>query len=219
MRIRTLTPGNGSQVRVARKAITVGAIGLVATLGMTIPAGAVSAKPAGPATHVSLVSHAAKTKRVVKVTHVAFKGTYTGTIALLWSSTGVQATSVTGHGTGTYGANAMSGAGSGSAANTCDPFSGSGSLAGASGLKLSVVSSSKSQACAVNSAAPTPVTVTGVAKIVSGTGKFKGASGTLNFKGSFSIQATTAGSNESDSYSATLTGTVTVTTVTIVKVK
>jgi hypothetical protein len=170
-------------------------------------------------THVNLVSLAATTKKVVKITHVAFKGSYTGTMALLWSSTGVQATSVVGHGTGTYGANTLKGLGGGSAANTCNPFTGSGTLAGASVLKLSVVSSSKTQACAVNSAAPTPVTVTGVAKILSGTGKFKGATGTLSFKGSFSIQATTAGSTENDSFTSTLTGTVTIRTVKTVPVK
>jgi hypothetical protein len=190
----------------------------VSTLGVAIPAGAVNLTGT-PAARVSLTSHAAATKKVTKITHVAFKGAYTGTIALLWSSTGVSATSVAGHGTGTDGANSMSGSGGGSAANTCDPFTGSGSLAGPSGLKLSVASSGKTQVCAVNSAAPSPVTVNGVAKILSGTGKFKGATGTLSFKGSFSIQSTTAGSSESDSFSATLTGTVTIKTVTTVPVK
>jgi hypothetical protein len=113
----------------------------------------------------------------------------------------------------------MKGSGGGTAANTCDPFSGAGSVVGASGLKLSIVASTKTQACAVNSAAPTPVTVNGVAKIVSGTGKFKGATGTLSFKGQFSIQATTAGSTENDSFNATIIGTVTIKTVTTVPVK
>jgi hypothetical protein len=166
---------------------------------------------------VTLASHAVATKKVIKTTHVAFKGTYTGTIALLWSSSGVTATSVAGHGTGTDGSNTLKGSGGGSAANTCNPFNGAGSLVGASGLKLSVTTSTKSQACAVNSSAPTPVTVSGVAKIVSGTGKFKGASGTLSFKGEFSIQSSTAGSSENDSFSATITGVVTIKTVTIVK--
>jgi len=187
-----------------RTLIAVGALGLVATVGMSSTSGAVSTHPTVPTAHVALTKHA------VKVVHIAFKGTYSGTIGLLWSSTGVQATSVKGTGTGTDGANTMSGSGSGSAASTCDPFSGLGSLTGASGLKLQVVSSSKTQACAVNSAAPTPVTVKGVATVLSGTGKFKGATGTLSFSGSFSIQATTAGSSESDSFSATLTGTLTI---------
>jgi hypothetical protein len=140
-------------------------------------------------------------------------------MALLWSSTGVTATSVTGHGTGTYGANTMKGSGGGTAANTCDPFSGAGSVVGASGLKLTIVSSSKTQACAVQSAAPSPVTVNGVAKIVSGTGKFKGATGTLTFKGQFSIQNTTAGSTENDAFTATMSGTITIKTVKTVPVK
>jgi hypothetical protein len=206
-----------TEVSVARKAIAIGAISLVSTLGVAIPAGAVASNTPAPAAHVTLMSHVATTKKVIKITHVTFKGTYAGSMALLWSSTGVQATSVAGHGTGTDGANTVKGLGGGSAANTCDPFTGSGNIVGASGLKLSIVSSTKTQACAVNSAAPTPVTVTGIAKIVSGTGKFKGATGSLNFKGSFSIQATTAGSSENDAFNATLTGVVTIKTVTTVK--
>ena len=150
---------------------------------------------------------------------VVASGALLGTIALLWRSTGVTATSVAGHGTGTYGSNTMKGSGGGSAASTCNPFAGTGNLVGPSGLKLSVVSNTKSQACAVNAAAPSPVTVIGVAKIMSGTGKFKGATGTLSFKGSFSVQSSTAGSSESDAFSATLTGTVTIKKVTIVAVK
>ena len=219
MRNRTNSAGTKCEASSVRRAITIGAIGLVTTLGVTLPAGAVTVKPLSAAVHTSLTSHAATTKKVVKITHVAFKGTYSGTMALLWSSTGVTATSVTGHGTGTYGANTMKGAGGGSAANTCNPFTGAGSVVGASGLKLSIVSSSKTQACAVQSAAPTPVTVTGVAKILSGTGKFKGASGTLSFKGQFSIQATTAGTTENDSFNASITGTITIKTVTTVPVK
>ena len=84
----------------------------------------------------------------------------------------------------------MAGKGAGTAASTCNPFSGTGTLNGAgSKIVVKVVSSSKTQACAANSAAPTPVIVNGVATIVSGTGKFKGANGTLTFKGSFSIQS------------------------------
>jgi hypothetical protein len=216
MRIRTSSHAPRTDVSAVRKVIVLTAIGLVTTLGVTLPAGAVTARPLNIAAHTSLSSHVTTTK-VIKIKHVAFKGTYSGTMALLWSSTGVTASSVVGHGTGTYGANTMKGSGGGSAANTCDPFSGAGSLVGASGLKLSIVTSTKTQACAVNSAAPSPVTVNGVAKIVSGSGKFKGASGTLTFKGQFSIQATTAGSTENDSFNATLTGTVTIKTITFVK--
>jgi hypothetical protein len=219
MRIRTSSLKAVTEISSARKLVTIGTIGLVATLGIAVPAGALGASAQAPLAHVSLVSHAATTKKVIKITHVAFKGTYTGTIGLLWSSTGVKATSVAGHGTGTDGANTMNGSGGGAAPNTCDPFAGAGALVGASGLKLSVVSSTKTQACAVNSAAPSPVTVIGVAKIMSGTGKFKGATGTLSFKGAFSIQSTTAGTSENDSFNATLSGTLTIKKVTVVAVK
>lgn len=219
MRNRQGSKTTRTDASTGRKAIAMGAIALVTSLGVALPAGAVTAKPVSASSHVSLSSRAAATKRVIKIKHVAFKGTYSGSLALLWSSTGVTATSVTGHGAGTYGANTMKGSGGGTAANSCDPFTGAGSVVGASGLKLSIVSSTKTQACAVESAAPTPVTVKGVAKIVSGTGKFKGASGTLTFKGQFSIQATTAGSTENDTFTATITGTVTIRTVTLVPVK
>jgi len=158
-----------------------------------------------PASHPVVFAHVIK--------KIAFKGSYHGTIGLLWSSTGVTATSVTGHGSGTLlGSSAMSGHGTGTAANTCDPFSGSGSLSGAgSRLTIKVVTSAKTQACATSQAAPTTVVVNGVATVTGGTGKYKGAKGTLSFKGSFNVQSTTAGSSESDSFTATLTGTLSVT--------
>jgi hypothetical protein len=217
MRIRTNSLKAVTEVSTPRSLVAIATVGLVATLGVAVPAGALNAT--APGSTVTLVSHAAATKKVTTITHVAFKGTYTGTIALLWSGSGVTATSVAGHGTGTYGANTMKGTGGGSAANTCNPFDGSGTLVGVSGLKLSVATSTKTQACAINAAAPSPVTVVGVAKIMSGTGKFKGATGTLSFKGSFAVQSSTAGSSENDSFNATLTGIVTIKRVTVVAVK
>jgi len=207
MRIRQSSHNTRNEVSTVRKAIAFGAIGLVTTLGVAVPAGAVTSSNVTPAAHVTLMS------RTTTIKHVTFKGTYSGKMALLWTSSGVTASSVAGHGTGTYGANTIKGSGGGSAASSCDPFSGAGNLVGASGLKLSIVSSSKTQACAINSAAPTPVTVNGVAKILSGTGRFKGSSGTLTFKGSFTVQNTTAGSTESDSFNATISGVVTIKTI------
>ncbi|MHB1088122.1 MAG: hypothetical protein ACYC19_05085 [Acidimicrobiales bacterium] len=189
----------------ARKALAIGAVGLMGTFISVAPVGAANTPTHASSGHALVAGHVAK-----KVVKVAFRGSYSGTIALLWSSSGVEATSVTGHGTGTYGANTMTGTGGGSAASTCDPFSGTGALSGPSGLKMRIVSSPKTQACAAGSAAPTSVSVTGVATVVGGTGKFKGATGTLNFKGSFAIQSTTAGSKESDSFRATLTGVLTI---------
>lgn len=207
MRIRQSSHNARNEVSTVRKVIAFGAIGLVTTLGVAVPAGAVTSSNVTPAAHVTLMS------RTTTIKHVTFKGTYSGKMALLWTSSGVTASSVAGHGTGTYGANTIKGSGGGSAASSCDPFSGAGNLVGASGLKLSIVSSSKTQACAINSAAPTPVTVNGVAKILSGTGRFKGSSGTLTFKGSFTIQNSTAGSTESDSFNATISGVVTIKTI------
>ncbi len=165
-----------------------------------VPAGAVTQ----PRHATTLAPHA------VKVVKVHFKGTFKGTIAMLWSSTGAKATSVTGTGTATYlGAAILKGSGSAPAANTCDPLTGTGFLAGAgSKLTLRIIDPTKSQACAAGSAAPTSVSVKGVAKILGGVGKWRGATGTLNFTGSFSIQKTTAGSSETDAFSATLTGLV-----------
>lgn len=159
---------------------------------------------------VTAPSHHSSALQAMAVKKLAFKGSFHGTIGLLWSSTGVSATAVSGHGSATLlGSSTMTGKGAGSAASSCDPFSGTGSLSGAgSKLLLKVVNSSKTQACAAGDAAPTVVTVNGVAIVTGGTGKYKGATGTLSFKGSFAIQSTTAGSSESDAFTATLTGTL-----------
>lgn len=164
--------------------------------------------PAGASTRpqVSTTSSA----HAVKVVKVKFHGTFKGTIAMLWSSTGAKATSVKGTGAATYlGKATMTGTGSAPAASTCDPLTGTGFLRGAgSMLHLTVINPTKSQACAAGQSAPTSVSVKGVAKILGGAGKWRGATGTLSFTGSFSIQKTTAGSSETDAYSATLTGMV-----------
>ncbi len=154
----------------------------------------------------SIVAHVVKPKP--KMVKVAFKGTYKGTIAMLWSSTGVKATAVTGTGSATYlGASKLSGTGSAPASNTCDPLTGTGTLIGAgSKLVLRIIAPATSQACAAGQAAPTSVSVKGIAKVLSGTGKYKGVTGTLKFTGSFSIKSTTAGSSETDAFSAALNG-------------
>ena len=174
----------------------------VAALSLTGVASGVLA----PAAHAASVSHA------VKVTKVTFKGTYKGTIAMLWDANTVSATSVKGTGTGTLlGRSSVVGKGTASTSSTCDPLWGSGSITGGgSKLLLKVVSSSATKACAAAESAPTTVTVTGVAKITGGVGKYKGASGTLKIKGSFQIQSNTAGSHETDTFTATLSGVITI---------
>lgn len=191
--------------------LAIGATSALALTGVGTVAQAAVKTPVTPG-HAVVVAH------VVKVKKVAFKGTYTGKIALLWSDTSVAASIASGTGTGTYlGASKLSGKGTGSTSAYCDPFAGTGSLVGGgSKLVLTVVSSTKSQACVpsgTNSgpqSPPTTVAVNGVAKVLSGTGKWKGVSGTLTFKGSFAVTDSTSGTNESDTYSVTLTGTLSI---------
>ena len=69
---------------------------------------------------------------------------------------------------------------------------------------------SKSFGTAAATATPTSVSVSGVAKVTSGTGKYKGVSGNLTFKGSFNVASNNPGSSESDAFTATLSGTLTI---------
>ena len=143
---------------------------------------------------------------------VAFRATYHGTMSLLWSSSSVKVTSLVGTGTiPGVGVSTLKGTGTSSPSSTCDPFSGAATITAAKGaLVLRVVSSAKQSACASGSAAPTTVTVKGVATVVNGRGVYLAAKGSLAISGSFSIQSTAAGSKESDQFTATLVGKLTV---------
>jgi len=161
--------------------------------------GAVSVAGAAPAAHRSVAPHATKT--------VSFTGNYSGTIALLISGTKVTASSVKGTGSATLlGKSTMSGTGVSSAAATCDAMSGTGSLVG-SGSKLTLKILAGSKGCG-SYPAPTTVSVTGTAKVLSGAGKYKGAAGTLKFSGSFTLPSSTKGST--DKFTAKLSGKLTV---------
>jgi len=152
-----------------------------------------------------------------KVHKVAFKGSYHGTIKLLWSSSSATGTIASGKGTGTLlGASSMTGTGTGADTAYSDPFSGTGYLKSAKGtLKLNIIKT-KSSANAPDGvqsgpqSPPATITVLGVAQVVSGTGVYKGVSGTLKFSGSFSVSNSTAGTSESDSFTASLTGTLSI---------
>ena len=159
-----------------------------------------------PAASAAPVSH------VIKVVKVNFKGTYTGTIAMLWSANTVRATSVKGTGTGTWlGKSTVAGSGTASTSSTCDPLWGTGYIVGSgSKLLLRVVQSSTTKACAAAESAPTTVTVTGVAKVIGGLGKYKGASGTLKISGTFQIKSNQAGSSETDTFKASLSGVISI---------
>jgi hypothetical protein len=187
-----------------KKLLPLGVTGVLALSGATA-AGA--ATITSPATYHAAVAHPQRAK-AVKAHTVSFRGTYKGTIAMLWSASSVKATSVHGTGTGTLlGRSILNGTGTAATASTCDPLSGDGYLLGSgSKLLIRVVSSSKTQACAASDSAPTNVTVTGVANVINGTGKYAGAHGTLKFQGTFQIKSNKAGSSETDSFSATLSG-------------
>ena len=138
---------------------------------------------------------------------LTINATYTGKIAMLWSDSDVQATSVTATGTGTtLGLTQLVGTGSSSPSSQCDTISGAGSISdGTNTLKANFDPSS--QGCAKASAAPTTVAINGNAIITGGTGKYAGATGTLKFTGSFPVNSTTAGTNETGALTFTVSGT------------
>ncbi|MEI9906915.1 MAG: hypothetical protein WDO06_02530 [Actinomycetota bacterium] len=137
---------------------------------------------------------------------VSFNGMYKGKIALVWSGSDVQATSVSGNGSGDIeGLEDLTGTGSSAPASQCDSIDGVGTLSGG-GSTLKVTFDSTAKGCAEDGAAPTVVHLTGSAVINGGTGKFAGASGTLKAVGTFSIKSTEAGTSESTSFTLTLTG-------------
>lgn len=139
---------------------------------------------------------------------VAFSGTYKGKMSVLWSDSGVQATSVTASGTGTVlGLDSLSGTGSSSPQNQCDSIDGSGVLSGG-GNTLKVTFDSNAKGCAEDGAAPTTVNLTGTASITGGTGKYAGATGSLKVTGSFAIKSNQAGFGETTALTLTLVGNI-----------
>jgi len=140
---------------------------------------------------------------------VAFSGTYKGKMSVLWADSGVQASSITGSGTGTVlGLDTLTGSGSSSPQNQCDSIDGAGVLSGG-GNTLKVSFDSNAKGCAADGAAPTTVTITGTASITGGTGKYAGATGTLKVTGSFAIKSNQAGFGETTSLTLTLVGNIT----------
>jgi len=164
--------------------------------------GIVSVASAVPASHrLAPGSHAVK--------KVKFTGQYSGKIHFLINGKTLTAMSATGTGTATLlNKSTLSGAGSSTVSSSCDPMAGHGALTG-SGSKLSlVVVQSTSQGCTQAQQSPYPVTVSGTAKVTSGTGKYKGATGDLSFTGHFTLPSSTTGST--DSFTAKLTGTLSI---------
>ena len=149
-------------------------------------------------------------KPVAKSKIIAFSGTYKGNIAVLWSSSDVKATSVTGLGAGKIvGLTQITGSGSATPTNQCDGFKGSGILSGG-GSTLRVRFDSSARACAEDAAAPSVVNITGTALIAGGTGKFAGAAGKLKVTGSFAVKSTDAGTSEKSALTLTLSGNISI---------
>ena len=193
-----------------RNFLVIGTVSAVSMLGSGVAFGATNSPAVG-------AKHAA-TAHVLKVKKVAFKGSYKGTIKLVWGATTVSSTLSGARGTGSLlgAASTMTGSGSGADTAYSNAFLGTGVLSGAgSRLVLNIIKTASSASVASGTQAgvqspPTMVIVVGQAKVTSGTGKWKGATGTIKFSGNFMVTNSTAGTSESDSFSATLTGTLSV---------
>ncbi len=166
------------------------------------------AKPASSTTAKPTASASPTTTAKASSSALAFNGTYTGKISMIWSDSDVRVPSVTGAGTGTVlGLDELTGTGNAAPMGQCDSFDGTGTLSGG-GNTLKVTFDSSAKACADEGAAPANVTITGNAIVNGGTGKFAGATGTLKVTGSFSVKSTAAGTNESSTFKITLAGNI-----------
>ncbi|MHB0929021.1 MAG: hypothetical protein ACYC3W_08865 [Candidatus Nanopelagicales bacterium] len=136
---------------------------------------------------------------------VAVNVEFKGTLATVWTATGVTAT-VSGAGNDkASGFSSITATGSSAPQAQTAPIKGEGTLKGSMG-NINFVLNSDSKGTAAESAAPSLVMVGGTATIKSGTGKYAGATGVLTFKGQFQVGATTAGTKENQSYTASFTG-------------
>jgi hypothetical protein len=140
---------------------------------------------------------------------VVMAGTYKGKIALVWSDSNVTASSVTATGTGnTAGLDDLTGSGDAEpSAQTNQAITGRGVLgSGANTLKIAFDTGSKANA--KDGDAPTTITFSGNASVISGTGKFAGATGTLEVSGTFKIASKDAGFTEKADITLTISGTI-----------
>lgn len=157
------------------------------------PAGWSTKKPAAPA------ATGAKS--------VAFNATYKGDITMVWSSSDVKATEVSGTASDAPAGLAKFSATGGSAPQAqCAAINGSGTFG--SGADTLTFKTEKTTGCAANEAAPSAVSVSGTATITGGTGKYKGATGSLKITGSFQVASTKPGTDKQQ-FTATFVGTVT----------
>lgn len=138
---------------------------------------------------------------------VAFNGTYKGKLSTVWTSSGVQATEVTGTSTDAKGLANISATGASAPQAQCAAVNGTATLKGTDG-SLSFKLDTSAKGCATDSAAPTTVLITGTATITAGSGKYAGATGVLTIKGQFDVTSSAAGTKETQAFSATFTGNI-----------
>ena len=164
--------------------------------------------PTGWSTKKPVVKATVKPTVAANASAIAFQGTYSGKVSLLWGDGYVQVTSVKATGTGNVGDLAeLTGTGSAAPAAQCDSFAGTGTLGtGANTLKVAFDTSAKG--CAEDETAPTKITFSGNAVIKSGTGKYANATGIFKVSGSFSIQTTAVGKSETNAFSMTASGSI-----------
>ena len=96
MRNQSWSPRDSKSKSLAQKVTALSVVGLVGAVGFVVPVGAANSTVVPHSTRAGVANHAVK--KAAKVVKVTFKGSYSGTIGLLWSSSGVQATSVKGSG-------------------------------------------------------------------------------------------------------------------------
>jgi hypothetical protein len=164
--------------------------------------------PTGWTTKKPVATAKATTKAAVPV---AINATYKGKMSALWSESSIDA-SVTGSSSANNGGlSDLIGAGSYASqeGDRCITLAGEATLkGGADSLKLEFVTP-KSTACGKDADGPTTVEINGLAKIVSGTGKYAGSTGTLKVDGSFASKRPANGVTEKVDLTLTLSGSIT----------
>ena len=141
---------------------------------------------------------------------VALNLEFSGNGTVVWSSSDVKASGISGKGgSSTLGLTTLTASGEANPQNQCSPIRGSGQISGTGG-SISFKLDTKAQACGADDAAPTTVTlVNATATVTAGTGKYVGATGTLKVTGSFKVGSTSAGTKETPAFTANFSGTIT----------
>ena len=170
------------------------------------PAGYTTTKPKVTAKPTATVKPTATaTTKPAADASVAFSGTYTGKLSIVWGDTYLQVTGVNGTGSGNVlGLTDMSGTAAAAPAGICDTFDAKGSISGG-GSSINVTFDSSAKGCAEDESAPTTIKITGTATITGGTGKYAGASGVLKVTGTFSVKG---GSKEDAAFTMDVSGNI-----------